>query len=98
MANVVTTTSKQFTWNLKDVLKGLLVAVATPVFTIIMTSLKAGHLIFDWEAIGSVALLAAMGYMVKNFFTPGAIIVEAPEATVEAVKDGDATIRVTGQP
>lgn len=89
------TTSNQFSLSLKDILKGLLVAVITPVITIIMTSVNAGQLTFDWKAIGIVALAAGLAYLVKNFFTPAAIVIDAPASQVQAVKDGDATIKVT---
>lgn len=93
-----TTTSTQFAVNLKDILKGLLVAVLTPVFTIVITSLQAGSLVFNWTAIGITALIAGMSYILKNFLTPAQIIVEAPPATVEAVKEGEAEVKVINKP
>ena len=90
-----TTTSKQFALQLNDIWKGLLVAVLTPVITIIYTSLQAGTLTFDWKAIGMTALAAALAYLVKNFLTPAQIVVtDAKPATIEAVKAGDAQINV----
>jgi hypothetical protein len=88
------TTSNQFSLNMKDVLKGLLVAVLTPVFTIIMTSLNAGELTFNWKVIGATAAAAALAYLLKNFLTPAAIIIDAPPAQVQAVKKGEATVTV----
>lgn len=92
MANT-TTTSKQFTLNIRDILKGLLVAVLTPVFTIIITSLEAGSLVFDWVAIGTTAAVAGLTYLLKNFFTPGVIMVHNPEAA-KAVKEGTAEVQI----
>lgn len=89
-----TTTSQQYSLGTTDFLKGLLVAVITPVITIIITSLNAGQLVFDWKAIGITAVGAALAYLVKNFFTPSAIVVKAPAETVEKVKEGDATVKV----
>lgn len=89
------TTSNQFSLNLKDILKGLLVAVITPVITIIMSSVNAGQLTFDWKAIGITALAAGLAYLVKNFLTPSAIVIDAPASQVKAVKDGDAKVSVT---
>lgn len=57
------------TLNLKDFLKGLLVAVLTAVVTIIYNTVQASSLAFDWKAIGTVALASAIGYIVKNLFT-----------------------------
>ena len=93
----VTTTSTQFTINMRDILKGLLVAIITPVFTIIISSLEAGSLTFDWKAIGITALTAGLAYVIKNFLTPSAIIVEAKQSTVQAVKDGEAVVEVTAK-
>jgi hypothetical protein len=95
MATQTVTTSKQFTFSMNDVWKGLLVAVITPVITIIMNSLEAGSLTFNWKAIGITALTAGLAYVLKNFFTPAKIVVTgaAPE-TVQAVKDGDIDVKV----
>jgi hypothetical protein len=70
----VVTTSKKFTINLRDASKGLLVAVLSPVFTIALNSLNAGSLTFDWKAIGTTALAAGLGYLMKNYFTPSATV------------------------
>jgi hypothetical protein len=88
------TTSNQYSLNWKDIFKGLIVAVITPVFTIIMTSLNAGVLTFDWKAIGATAAAAALAYLLKNFLTPSAIVIDAPPSQVQAVKDGEATVTV----
>lgn len=82
------TTSKQFSVNMIDILKGLAVAVLTPVFSIMMVSLEAGSLTFDWKIIGTVAISSAMAYVLKNFLTPARIVITDKE-TVEAVKEGD---------
>lgn len=87
------TTSNQFSVKGIDILKGLLVAVITPVFTILLTSLDAGSLVFDWKVIGTVALSAALSYIMKNFLSPPRIVITDP-ATVERVKDGEATVKV----
>ena len=57
------------TLNSKDFLKGLVVAVITAVITIVYTSVQAGHLNFDWKAIGVTALSSALAYIMKNLFT-----------------------------
>lgn len=90
-----TVTSKQFTLNLRDVFKGLLVAVLTPLVPIISQSLNNGSLTFDWKAIGIAALGGFVAYIVKNFLTPSQIVMEnaAPE-TVQQVKEGTANVTV----
>jgi hypothetical protein len=63
-------TSSLFSLNLKDLGKGLLVAVGGAAITAIETSVQAGTLTFSWKTIGGVASAAGLSYLVKNFFTP----------------------------
>jgi len=71
------------------------VAMLSPVFTILMTSLNAGSLIFNWKVIGAVALGSGLSYITKNFFTPAQIVItDANKSTVEAVKNGEASVFV----
>ena len=58
-----------FSLNGKDFLKGLLMAVLVPIFTIVQQSLEAGVLVFNWQAIGISAVAGALGYLTKNLFT-----------------------------
>ncbi len=90
-----TTTSKQFNLTLNDWWKGLLVAVITPIVTIIMTSIQAGSLTFDWKAIGFTAIAALLAYVTKNFLTPAKIVVSgATDEVVKSVKEGDTDVKV----
>jgi hypothetical protein len=70
-------TSSLFSLDLKDLGKGLLVAVGGAMITAIQTSLQAGTLTFNWKSIGSVALSAGLSYLSKNFFTPAKTITPA---------------------
>jgi len=70
-------TSPFLSLNIQDLGKGLLVAVGGAVIGAIETSLSAGHLIFDWKAIGGVALAAGLSYLGKNFFTPAQTVIPA---------------------
>lgn len=67
-------TSNQFTLNLQDAGKGLIIAVGSAVITIIENTLNAGSLTFNWKQIGLTALAAAAAYLGKNFFTSAKII------------------------
>ena len=58
-----------FSLNLRDFLKGAVLAILAPVLAIIITSIEAGQLIFDWKLIGTTALAAFIAYLSKNFFT-----------------------------
>jgi len=60
------------TLNTTDFLKGLLMAVLSSVITIIYQTVEAGSLVFDWKAIGTMALTAALAYIMKNLFTNSA--------------------------
>jgi bacteriorhodopsin len=62
--------------NWRDLLNGLLMAVAAPVFTVIIESVNAGSLKFDWNAIGITALSAALAYLKIKFFTPSQTIIK----------------------
>lgn len=58
-----------FTLNSNDFLKGLIMAVLSTVITVVYQTVEAGSLIFDWKAIGTMALTTALAYIMKNLFT-----------------------------
>jgi methenyltetrahydromethanopterin cyclohydrolase len=90
-----TTTSGKFNLNAADFLKGALLAVLTPVLTIIIDTLNAGSLTFDWKNIGIVAVSTFAAYLLKNLFAPAQIVIQDPSKTeVQAVKDGKAKATV----
>lgn len=66
-------TSNLYSIDLKDLAKGLIIAVGSAVVATIQTSLQAGSLNFNWKLIGTVALGAGIAYIGKNFFTPPSI-------------------------
>jgi len=57
------------TLNNNDFLKGLIMAVLSTVITIVYQTVEAGSLMFDWKAIGTMALTSALAYIMKNLFT-----------------------------
>lgn len=61
-----------FTLNSNDFLKGLIMAVLSTVITVVYQTVEAGSLIFDWKAIGTMALTTALAYIMKNLFTNSA--------------------------
>lgn len=61
--------SKLFNLDLKDLLKGMVVAVLAAVLTIIYNTVQAGSLTFDWKAIGTAGITAAAAYLLKNLQT-----------------------------
>lgn len=87
--------SGPFALNLKDVLKGLIMAVLVPIVTIIMNSINQGTLTFNWKQIGIAAVGGFIGYLIKNFLTPAQIVITDPsKSQVEAVKDGRAEAKI----
>ena len=78
-----------------DSILWLLVSVFSSVITVIIATLNAGSLTFDWKAIGLTALSTGAAYILKNFLTPSQIVVkDASPAAVEAVKEGEAKVTV----
>ena len=65
--------------NINDFLKGLIVAILTAVFTVIYNTVQAGSLTFDWKAILTAAILAALGYLSKNLITNSNNEIAKPE-------------------
>jgi hypothetical protein len=61
--------STLFTLNTSDFIKGLLMAVLSTVITIVYQTVEVGSLVFDWKAIGTMALTSALAYIMKNLFT-----------------------------
>ena len=66
--------------NIKDFLKGLVLAVIVPALLAIQQSLAAGELTINWKALGITAAASFIGYLIKNFFTND---VPAAVATIE---------------
>jgi hypothetical protein len=61
--------STLFTLNTTDFIKGLLMAVLSSVITVVYQTIEAGSLVFDWKAIGTIALTSGLAYIMKNLFT-----------------------------
>ncbi|MFB5946138.1 hypothetical protein [Albibacterium profundi] len=81
------TEKKQFSLKGWDYVKGLILAVVTPVVAVIIQTLDAGELTLDWLTIRTVAASALFAYLSKQFFEPSKVVVEKPEKdTVTRVK------------
>jgi hypothetical protein len=70
-------TSDLFSIDIRDIAKGLILAVGSAVVTTIKTSLAAGSLNFNWPLIGTVALGAGVTYLGGKFFTPATCVTPA---------------------
>jgi len=53
----------------RDFLRGLLIAILTPVIAIISDSAERGELFFNWRLIALSAIGGGCAYLLKNFFT-----------------------------
>ena len=58
-----------FTLKARDFFKGLILAVLTPILTIIVNSTAAGTLELNWKQIGVTAVGTMAAYLLKNLFT-----------------------------
>lgn len=58
--------SEQGSLGWKDVLRGAGLSALTAALSVIITSLEAGNLNFNWTAIGVTALSTIIAYLIKN--------------------------------
>jgi hypothetical protein len=72
----VKTTAGKGSVNLRDILRGLLIAALTPVIVLIQQSLDAGQLVFNVKALGMAAIGGGLAYIVKNVFSPAQVIIK----------------------
>lgn len=61
--------SKQFSINWRDVSKGLIVAIGTPVLLAVERVIDAGKMDFSWKALLMAGIGGGVTYLIKNFFT-----------------------------
>jgi hypothetical protein len=62
--------SSLFSLNWNDILKGVLMAILTPVLFTIQQTLQNGSLTLNWKAIATTAIAGGFAYLIKNFLTP----------------------------
>lgn len=55
--------------NVKDFLRGLILAILAPVLLAIQQSIAAGEVTLNWRTLGLTAISALVAYLIKNFFT-----------------------------
>lgn len=63
-------TSPLFTLNWNDLLKGLFVAVGGSIVSVVMADINTGNFAINGTAIWHGAIVGAVSYLGKNFFTP----------------------------
>jgi membrane protein implicated in regulation of membrane protease activity len=91
----VKATAPKFSLSQNDFVKGLVMAVGTPVIAVLLATVQAGSWQFDWNLLGTTAVSALLMYLGKNFFTGPSLVVtdpsknmvkEAEEGNLEVVK------------
>lgn len=71
----------------RDFLRGLIMAILTPIGTLITNSLNHGEFTLNWNLIWISAVGGAIAYFIKNVFTkPDSD--KAPTAVLDAPIDG----------
>lgn len=80
--------------NARDFLLGLVMAVISAPLTIIVESIQNEDFHVDWDHIGKIAMIAGIGYLVKNISTRAKVIIDNPEV-VDAVKSGEMEVSIT---
>jgi hypothetical protein len=65
--------------NWADLGKGILMAILTPIITIIYQTIQSGSLTFDFHSICIAAVSGFIAYITKNFFS--GISLTTPPAT-----------------
>ena len=55
--------------NIRDFVKGFVLAVIVPALLAVQQSLASGELTINWKALGITALSTFIGYLIKNYFT-----------------------------
>lgn len=78
---------KQFALKAKDFLKGAYVSVIAPIVLVVLEQLQVGNFNLDWKALGALALSTFVGYLLKNYFAPTAVVIEQPtQTTIEVAR------------
>ncbi len=54
----------------RDAVRGLAVAILTPVMVIAQQSLESGVMTFNWKVLATAGIAGGLAYLTKNLFTP----------------------------
>lgn len=74
--NVKKITSRQFTIDFRDLLRGAALTAITSVLTYLVNAFSDSTFVFQWKPVGKVALVTIMGYLLRNFFEPAKTMIE----------------------
>lgn len=62
-------TSKKYSLNWKDALKGLVTASLTSLMFFVQTTLDSGSFVFEWKKLAIAFVSGGVGYLIKNYFS-----------------------------
>jgi len=81
--------SSLFRLNWHDLLKGLVIAILTPILVLIQAYFATGKLDIELDSILAVGLSGLIAYLIKNFFTDN---VELPKVSASIGEDEDSFV------
>jgi membrane protein implicated in regulation of membrane protease activity len=82
--------SKIFTLNIYDFLKGLIIAILSPIIVFAQGYFANGTLDIEWQALMAVGLSGLLAYLIKNFFS------DAPALPQVSANDFETELDVVG--
>jgi hypothetical protein len=72
----------------RDIFRGLIMAILTPVFVLLQQSFENGELTVNWKALAVAALAGGAAYILKSVFEPAKVIIPANSNThAKAIKE-----------
>lgn len=81
-------TSKRFSLNWEEILKGFLVSALTPVLVILQQSIDSGDFVFNWKVIGMTAIASGALYLLRKFIaSPKVVITTRTNKEAQNLKD-----------
>ncbi len=80
-------TAPKYKLNIKDALKGLLMAAGTAAGFIIQTTLDSGTLEINWKKVLMAAIAGGLTYIIKNYLSPAVVKVPISDIEAQAAKE-----------
>lgn len=90
----VITTGDRGTLQMRDLVRGLLITVASAALTIIYESIQAGNWRVDWEHVLHTSVVAGIVYIIKQYLEPAKIIIQAPQPFIQRTRQEGAHVVV----
>lgn len=88
----ITSSFLKLNWN--DLTKGLVLAALSAPLTIIVDTLNAGSLTFDWKHIGIIAVTGAASYLLNNLLKGAQVKMDVSSETAKLIGSGDLRVQI----